>query len=212
MQESEPGSERPDFTAAAPTDHYGASLWSHTRNAALTVDWSKDTEASARPAIVNVIRLEIPPLRERIEDVPLLVDRFLSTLCARKDKPITGLTPEAMRILMSHRYPGNVRELENIIEHGFVLCPAGMIRPDHLPLGQVTLPEARPSSHRALLEEAERAEILRVLAENDGNRLETARALGIHKTTLFRKIKKLEIVLPKGDGRSHPDRASPDGP
>ena len=154
---------------------------------------------------INVIRLEIPPLRERLEDVPLLVDHFVSLLCAQKDKPVTGVSPEAMRLLLTQPYPGNVRELENLIEHGFVLCPAGLIRPEHLPLARMTVPDAPHRSHRTVLQDAEREEILRALAQNDGNRLETARALGIHKTTLFRKIKKLGIALPRSDGRSHPD-------
>jgi transcriptional regulator with PAS, ATPase and Fis domain len=151
---------------------------------------------------VNVIRLEIPPLRERIEDIPLLVDHFVSLLAARKDKAITGVSPEAMRMLLTHSYPGNVRELENIIEHGFVLCPAGLIRPEHLPLDRLPEAESPPRSGCSALEEAERDQIIRTLAENDGNRLATARALGIHKTTLFRKMKKLGIVPPGKDGRS----------
>ncbi len=151
---------------------------------------------------VNVIRLEIPPLRKRLEDIPLLVEHIVSMLATQKDKPIAGVSPGAMKILLSHRYPGNVRELENLLEHGFVLCPAGMIRPEHLPLDQLTTPDGTRKSHRTMLEEAERDEILRSLAGNDGNRSETARALGIHKTTLYRKIKKLGIVLPTKDGRS----------
>jgi len=154
---------------------------------------------------VNVIRLDIPPLRERAGDIPHLVEHFVSALATRKDKPIAGVSPEAMRLLMSHTYPGNVRELENLIEHGFVLCPAGLIRPEHLPTEQLVVPERTPGSHRTVLQETEREEILRHLEENDGNRLATARALGIHKTTLFRKIKKLGISLPKKDGRSRPE-------
>ena len=161
---------------------------------------------------VNVIRLEVPPLRERLDDIPLLVEHFVSSLAAQKNKPITGVSPAAMRLLFAQRYPGNVRELENLIEHGFVLCPAGLIRPDHLPLTRMTVPDESPRRHRTALQDAEREEILRALAENDGNRLETARALGIHKTTLFRKVKKLGIVLPKGDGRSHPKSGEPGKP
>ena len=151
---------------------------------------------------VNVIRLKIPPLRDRPGDIPLLVDHFLSSLSAQKGKPVTGVSPEAMRLLLSHRYPGNVRELENLVEHGFVLCPAGLIRPEHLPLGPNSVSDRGRSSHRTILEEAEREGILRTLEENDGNRLATARALGIHKTTLFRKIKKLGIAPPRKNGRS----------
>jgi len=152
---------------------------------------------------INVIGMEIPPLRDRIEDIPLLVEHFVSQLAARKEKPITGVSPEAMRLLLAHSYPGNVRELENLVEHGFVLCPAGLIRPEHLPLDPLSAPETVQGSRRSALDEAERDQILRTLAEHDGNRLETARALGIHKTTLFRKIKKLGIAVSGKDGRSH---------
>ncbi|MGD8987881.1 MAG: sigma 54-interacting transcriptional regulator, partial [Syntrophobacterales bacterium] len=82
---------------------------------------------------VNVFRLELPPLRERMEDIPLLVNHFVAKFIALKGKEISGVTPDALAILIKHDYPGNVRELENIIEHAFVLCPGGMIQADHLP-------------------------------------------------------------------------------
>ena len=103
---------------------------------------------------------------------------------------------------MKHEYPGNVRELENIIEHAFVLCPGGMIQPDDLP------DELQPRTRLArretidLLSEYEKDLILSALQKNRWNRLKTARDLGIHKTTLFRKIRKLGIDLPETDGRS----------
>ncbi|MEN8151772.1 MAG: sigma 54-interacting transcriptional regulator [Planctomycetota bacterium] len=159
---------------------------------------------------INVIGLSIPPLRERVEDIPLLVDHFISMLVARKDKPVTGVSPEAMRRLMAHSYPGNVRELENLVEHGFVLCPAGLIRPEHLPLDSPPENGSGENVPRTALEEAERDQIIRTLAEHGGNRLATAEALGIHKTTLFRKIRKLGIVASGRDGRSHP-RSRPRG-
>jgi PAS domain S-box-containing protein len=158
---------------------------------------------------LDVIRLEIPPLRDRLEDVPLLVERFVASLAAQRGKPITGVSPDAMRILMSHRYPGNVRELENLIEHGFVLCQAGLIRPDHLPLDRVQPPDGSDRDHREVLRDLERTEVLRALEVSGGNRLEAARALGIHKTTLFRKINRLGITPPAQDGRSRHGRAEP---
>jgi PAS domain S-box-containing protein len=151
---------------------------------------------------INVFRLGLPPLRERMEDVPLLVNHFIAKFSALKGKEISGVSPEALAILMKHQYPGNVRELENIIEHAFVLCPGGMIQPDHLP------EELQPRTSLArretidLLSEYEKDLILSALQKNHWNRLKTAKDLGIHKTTLFRKIRKLGIDLPDTDGRS----------
>jgi PAS domain S-box-containing protein len=86
---------------------------------------------------VNVVRVTLPPLRDRKEDIPLLVDHVIQRFNRLRGKDIAGVSDEAMSILMAHRYPGNVRELMNIIEHAFVLCPGGMIEtchlPDHLP-------------------------------------------------------------------------------
>jgi PAS domain S-box-containing protein len=152
---------------------------------------------------VNVIRMDIPPLRDRPGDIPLLVDHFISSLSIQRNKPITGVSSDALRLLLAHDYPGNVRELENLIEHGVALCPGGFVRPAHLPLERLADHTPSAAVSRTILQQMEKDAILRTLAEHGGNRLETARALGIHKTTLFRKIKKLGVVLPKGDGRSH---------
>ena len=151
---------------------------------------------------INVFRLDLPPLRERMEDIPLLVNHFISKFSALKGKEISAVSPEALAILMKHEYPGNVRELENIIEHAFVLCSGGMIQHDHLP------EELRPRTRLAgretldLLSEYEKDLIVSSLRKNRWNRLRTANDLGIHKTTLFRKIRKLGIDLPDMDGRS----------
>ena len=82
---------------------------------------------------IHVMKLELPPLRDRTEDIPLLVDHFIERFNRLGNKHIVGVTPEAAACLMAHDYPGNVRELENIIEHGFVLCSAAMIDVRHLP-------------------------------------------------------------------------------
>ena len=149
---------------------------------------------------VNVIKLEIPPLRHRMEDVPLLIDHFLRHFSTLHDKDINGVSPRALNVLMSHNYPGNIRELDNMIEHGCVLCQGGMIRTENLPdwIHQPTETLGADLS----LEEVEKQFIISVLKKNDWNRLATANDLKIHKTTLFRKIKKLGIQLPDQDGRS----------
>ena len=152
---------------------------------------------------INVVGLDLPPLRERKEDLPLLVKHFISKLNRLRGKAVTGISHEAFALLMSHDYPGNIRELENIIEHAFALCPEGEIRPHCLPdIFKNSIP--RPTSHGtidAALQSVEAQVIMDALKRNQYNRLATARDLGIHKSTLFRKIKMLDINLPKIDGR-----------
>ena len=104
---------------------------------------------------------------------------------------------------MAHAWPGNVRELENAIEHGFVLCTEGCIQARHLPPdlgGGSTLAGAR-SSLQAVVQAAEEAAIRDALTRNGDNRDAAARDLGIHRSTLFRKVKELGILLPEHDGR-----------
>jgi PAS domain S-box-containing protein len=152
---------------------------------------------------LNVFEIALPPLRERMEDVPLLAEHFISELSLIHDKHVAGLAPEALALLMAHSFPGNVRELRNAVEHGFVLCQGRLIQPSHLPgwLNAGGHPEAAPVGS-GTLEDLERRHILSVLRQNDYNRLAASQQLGIHKSTLFRKLKKLGIELPDADGRS----------
>lgn len=148
---------------------------------------------------LNVIRLDIPPLAERKEDVPLLIDHFTARLNAEKDKNIVGVTPDAIAALMEYDYPGNVRELENIMERAFILCKGELIDLRCLP-GEIAPDRpavtAEPTSAANPLKAAEARAVLQALAENNGHRERTARALGIHKTTLIRKMKSLGITYP----------------
>jgi PAS domain S-box-containing protein len=149
---------------------------------------------------INVIELDLPPLRERPEDVVPLVQHFIRHLALLHDKAIEGMTPEALRILMAHDYPGNVRELENIVEHGFVLAAGPLIDIEHLPHWLVgTSLEVAPTDD---LKECERRVILSALERNEGNRASAAEELGMHKSTLYRKMRRLGL-LPSG---------APDGP
>ncbi len=156
---------------------------------------------------INVVRLELPPLRDRKEDIPLLVRRFIDRLNRLRKKTVKGISQEALSILMSHDYPGNIRELENIIEHAFVICPEGEITPGCLPEG-LGRPVARQAPHDmragSRLKSIEIQMIVDALKRNSYNRLAAARELGMHKSTLFRKIKALGIKLPPIDGRSRP--------
>ncbi len=153
---------------------------------------------------INVVRLMLPPLRERKEDIPLLVERFISRMNRTRGRAVAGMDQEALGLLMAHNFPGNIRELENIIEHAFVLCPNGLIKPHHLPGSLIpqTFPSAGHSNLDDVLKSAETGAILDALKRNNYNRQAAARDLGMHKSTFFRKIKKLGITLPEIDGRS----------
>jgi PAS domain S-box-containing protein len=153
---------------------------------------------------VNVVRVELPPLRRRKEDIPLLVDQFVARFNRLQQKSVQGIAAEALSLLMAHDWPGNIRELENAIERAFVLCSDGPIDIAHLP-GELTAHGAAAganadmrSAHDILDAQAIRA----ALERNAFSRLAAARELGIHKTTLFRRMKKLGISLPEQDGRA----------
>jgi len=153
---------------------------------------------------VNVVKVELPPLRERKEDIPILVKHFIFRLNRLQGKAVTGISPKALALLMAHDYPGNIRELENIIEHAFVLCPKGEIDINALPHTLVDL-VPRAAAHRtmgAAKKTFEAQIILDALKRSNYNRIAAARDLGLHKSTLFRKIKSLEIELPSRDGRA----------
>ncbi len=153
---------------------------------------------------INVVRIELPPLRRRKEDIPLLVDHFISRFNRLQSKRVEGIAAEALSLLMAHDWPGNIRELENVIERAFVLCNRGRIGMAHLP-EELT---ARASTHRvdtsarSAHDLLDQQVILNALERNGFNRLAAARELKIHKTTLFRKMKKLGLLLPDRDGRN----------
>jgi PAS domain S-box-containing protein len=151
---------------------------------------------------VNVIRLEMPPLRERSTDIPLLVDAFLKRLSMTRGRVVDGLERSALQRLTRYNYPGNVRELENILEHAYVLCDGNRIEMRHLPDWLQEDEKAIGANGVSNLVEMEARFLRDVLARNRWNRQEAARELGIHKTTLHRKIRKLGIKLPPADGRS----------
>ena len=148
---------------------------------------------------LNVLRIELPSLRERREDVPLLVDHFISRFNSEKGKNIEGLTPAALAALLAYSFPGNVRELENAVEHAFILCKESFIDLEHLPTEIASLVRKQAVAEHPdadQLEAAQAAVIRHALARFDGHRLKTAQALGMHKTTLLRKMKKWGITYP----------------
>jgi PAS domain S-box-containing protein len=147
---------------------------------------------------IHVIRMELPPLRDRMEDIPLLADHFIHHFNLLQKKEISGLSGEALACFVSYDYPGNVRELQNMIEHAFILCKSGLIEPHHLP-ENICLPrsmESSGSNETMNMKDLEAVFITNMLRRHQWNRLQTAKALGIHKSTLFRKIKALRIQIP----------------
>lgn len=153
---------------------------------------------------INVVNIHLPPLRRRMEDIALLVEFFIGRFNRLRGKSVTGITREALEILMAHDFPGNIRELENIIEHAFILCAEGDIGPAHLPVSLTASSrlagESGPVAHS--FSSAETQVITEALQRHNYNRAAAAKDLGIHKSTLFRKIRKLGIPLPELDGRS----------
>ncbi len=140
---------------------------------------------------LNVIPINIPPLRARQNDTPLLVEHFLKRFNSRGNKKVNGISPEAMKILMGYNWPGNVRELENIIEHAFILTKDEVVGEQSLPLSIrfVVDKEEKISS----FEENERRFLARMLEEYRWNKLQVAKKLNISRSTLYAKLKKYNI-------------------
>ena len=151
---------------------------------------------------INVVRLVLPPLSERKEDIPLLVDHFAARLETLRGKGVTGVSDYALALLMRHNWPGNIRELENAVEHAYVLCRAGDIQPEHLPAPILPTAASALIGPKAL-RDIEKEFITEALIRNGGRRMATAAELGIDKGTLRRKIKKLGIDVP-----SHRDKGA----
>lgn len=153
---------------------------------------------------INVVRVELPPLRKRKEDIPLLVSHFINRFNRLQGKSILGMSTEALSLLAAHDWPGNVRELENVVERAFVLCDAGILGIEQLPEELTARGAPRAGFYKMqAAHDAIDAQAIRSALEHCGNnRLAAARELGIHKSTLFRKMKKLGIMPPASDGRS----------
>ncbi len=140
---------------------------------------------------LNIINVTLPPLKERREDISLLLRHFIQHFNVIKKKNIEGVCDEVMNILLAHDYPGNIRELENIVEHAFVLCKEFNIQVGHLP--RYLQPVEDCSSGYQTLDELERVHILRTLDRNDWNKKKSADELGIDASTLWRKIKRYDL-------------------
>jgi two-component system, NtrC family, response regulator HydG len=148
---------------------------------------------------INVIPIYLPPLRDRMEDIPLLISTFVQRLSERTGKSITGLSHAAMDKIMAYHWPGNVRELKSVLEYAYVVAEKGIIEPDHLPQlvdkrdgfdGSVS-----DGSGNAVL--AEKEALIRALRQSGGNQTQAARILGINRVTVWNRMKKYGIDLKK---------------
>ena len=165
---------------------------------------------------INVVKRVLPPLRERKEDIPLLAEHFIRKFNRLSGKEVQCLSPEVMPVLMAHNFPGNIRELENIIEYATVVCKNSVIGVEHLPdyLRQksdkeTALIDGGTQKGGLSLDSIERSFIYDALRSNDWNRKVTAAQMGIHPTTLWRKIKRLRIAVPNKDGRTKKNENTP---
>ena len=139
---------------------------------------------------LNVIPLTIPPLRERKEDIPLIVEHLLERLSVETGKHVEGVSEESMSHILSHDWPGNVRELRNVLERGIVLASGSVLRPEHLGV----LGEGHPDDKTPLsLEQMERRHIAEILRQTAGNVSQAARVLDIDRATLYTKIRKYDL-------------------
>ena len=146
---------------------------------------------------LKVIHLKVPPLRERKEDIPVLINYFVDKFSKEYKRKVRGVSPDAMKLLLEYDYPGNIRELENIIERAVIVCSGNYIKEEDLP-PEITFvkkdfPNVDFPNITKEIEEDEVEKIKRVLRETNGNKSLAAKILGIHRTTLWRKIKEYQL-------------------
>ena len=140
-----------------------------------------------------MIPITVPPLRDRREDIPLLVEHFIERMSAELGRKVDGVSRDAMAMLMSHPFPGNVRELRNIVERAMV-CASGPVL-QVIDFGLVGPAPGQPAAPPASLEEVERRHIAAILEQSGGNVSQAARILDIDRVTLYNKIKKYGLRL-----------------
>jgi two-component system response regulator HydG len=149
---------------------------------------------------LNVVILNVPPLKDRQEDIPLLARHYLSVFAGKNQKPMENFTPQALDRLLKYDWPGNVRELMNVVERAVVLSTSSYVDERILPPalreprpGEAA-PAERPLPSDGPLEEVEKAAVLRTLDASGGNKSEAARRLGITRRTLHKKLKKYGVM------------------
>jgi len=143
---------------------------------------------------LNVAKIKLPPIRDRREDIPFLVDHFIHKFNLLKDRNIRGITPETMSLLTEHPFPGNIRELENIIEYAFITCKEAWIGIQHLPAELMSESDGDRVEPSAFKKEKEFEKIRTIVLNAPGGRDQAAATLGMSRTTLWRKMKKYGLV------------------
>ena len=138
---------------------------------------------------LNVVRIDLPSLQERSMDIPLLIEHFIGAFNKKTGKEILGVSEEVIGMLINHAYPGNVRELENIIEHAFILCKGTHIQKEHLP--RYLYDHKTPAEEKKSIRKLEEEHIIQTLQQCGTNLTKAARELGIHRTTLWRKLRRM---------------------
>ncbi len=152
---------------------------------------------------LNVMQIHLPPLKERPDDIPLIIRHILRKLCSTKGITSHEISKRTLTLLLNYDYPGNIRELQNILEHALIVCQGQIIEPEHLPLSlhhrfpnlitEKPLEEEIADSHLKMMYPGERETILKLLRSHKWHKSKTARALGVNRTTLWRKMKRLNI-------------------
>jgi len=147
---------------------------------------------------LNIIAIHLPPLRQRKEDIPLLVEYFLEELNSQGGKRIKCLSPEAMQVLMKYHWPRNVKELENVIQHMFLLAEDEIINKDLLPSRILNEILAKKEEEISTFEENEKRFLMKILQECNWNKLQVAKRLNISRSTLYAKLKKYNLMAKPG--------------
>jgi DNA-binding NtrC family response regulator len=155
---------------------------------------------------ISTITINVPPLRERSEDLQLLIDHFFQKFTSKYQRPLQGISQAAYQHLFAHRWPGNVRELQNALERAVLLAKGTQIQPEDLPFGQLAKPEIVPAQSffvppNMSLAEIEKAAIAETLKRTDGNKQEAAKILGIYRPRLYSKIRKYKLEVTSKPGR-----------
>ncbi|MBT4643670.1 MAG: sigma 54-interacting transcriptional regulator, partial [Deltaproteobacteria bacterium] len=144
---------------------------------------------------LKVVEIVLPPLRERTEDIPLLVEHFCKRFNKRFNKEIEGVLDDVTRIFSNYAWPGNIRELEHALEHAFTVCHTKIITPDHLPI-EIKM-DTQNTGHAFYENDGvDIKDILHALEKTDGNKAKAARLLGINRKTIYRKLSQNDLTDP----------------
>lgn len=152
---------------------------------------------------INIIPVFLPPLRDRREDIPVLVNAFIQRLISKTGKNITGLSQETMEMFMKYRWPGNIRELKGTLEYAFVIAEKGLIHLKHLPQKLAIEPVSNEHANSLVLPQlnnetySQKDELIKALRQSNGNQSKAARILGVNRVTVWNRIKKYNINLKK---------------